>query len=112
MTMASPRIAAQNSFDSQPSSFENTVFQYSFFGILTACRRIPTGGRKKRRNHILIYHYRENDDFAQNCLQSRNISEIKKYGRVKFLKFKLSTVPIEKILQIQSSNFLHFPWNY
>jgi hypothetical protein len=76
------------------------VFQYGFFGILTACRRIPAGGRKKRRNHILIYQYRENGDFAENCLQSRYISEIKKYGKVKFLKFKLSTVPIEKTLQI------------
>jgi hypothetical protein len=56
------------------------MFQYSLFGILTACRRIPTGSWKKWRNHILINQYREYGDLADDGLQSIYISLIKKYG--------------------------------
>ncbi len=42
MSMASPWIAADDTFDAEPTSFDDTMFEDGFFGILTASRRIPT----------------------------------------------------------------------
>jgi len=42
MSMPSPRIAADDSFDAEPTTFDHTVFEDGFYGILTTSRRIPT----------------------------------------------------------------------
>lgn len=42
MSMPSPWIAADDSFDAEPASFDHTVFEDGFFSILTASRGIST----------------------------------------------------------------------
>jgi hypothetical protein len=42
MSMASPRIATDDSFDTKPATFDHSVFEDGFFGILTTSGRIPT----------------------------------------------------------------------
>ncbi|RZS97017.1 hypothetical protein BC751_2614 [Cecembia calidifontis] len=44
MAMSAPRMAAGDSFDRQPTSFDNTMLHDSFFGIVTAGGRIPASG--------------------------------------------------------------------
>ena len=66
MAMSTPRVATHYPLDSQPTSFENSVFQNCFFGVLTASGRISTTCRKKWGNSVLIdqnwkYCYLSND---------------------------------------------------
>jgi hypothetical protein len=54
MTVPSPWMTPPDPLKSQKDSFENTVFQYRFFHVLTTGRSIATTSRKQRRDHILI----------------------------------------------------------
>lgn len=54
MPVASPGMAAGDSFDAHPASTKNPVLQYRLLSILAACRSKTATGRKQWRNGILI----------------------------------------------------------
>lgn len=54
MSMSSPRIATENPFDTQPASFDYSMFEDGSLGVHTTSGRISTAIRQKWRNSILI----------------------------------------------------------
>ena len=57
MALSSPWMTPTYSLDSQPSTFQNTMFQNGLFGILTTGWVITAGPRYQGRNSILINQY-------------------------------------------------------
>ena len=47
---AAPGVAAEDTLDAEPGTFEDTVFEHRLHHILAARRRIAAGRRRQRRN--------------------------------------------------------------
>lgn len=55
MAMASPRMAAPDSFQSHPPATNHPMLENSLLHVVTTSGRESTARREKRRNQVLIY---------------------------------------------------------
>lgn len=67
--MSTPGITPENTPCCKPKSFDRTVFTQSLYGVLTAGRCKPAGGRKKGGNKPLVYPHRQDQDFTEQAQQ-------------------------------------------
>lgn len=59
MAVTTPRVAAANSFKSQQTSFDHTVFNDCFFHVLATSGSKSTTSWKQGRDEVLIDQYRK-----------------------------------------------------
>ena len=49
-----PRVAAEDAFQGQPTPFERAIFLDGFYRVLRTCGRIATGGRGEGGDAVAI----------------------------------------------------------
>ena len=69
--MAAPRVASQNSPDSEVEALEYSVFPECFERILRACRSESASRRLKRGNAHLVETYQEDERSNQYFFNKR-----------------------------------------
>ena len=57
-------MATADSFDAEPTAFENAVFEYSFDHVLAAGGRVTAGGRRQGRDKGSVEIDREKENFS------------------------------------------------
>lgn len=77
VAMPAPGIAGQDTFKSQPSAFQRTVFLEGFHRILGTGRGIPALCPEKGRQELLVQSYNINEDLPDHRRYKAKQSGIK-----------------------------------
>ena len=100
-------MATADSFDAEPTAFENAVFEYSFDHVLAASGRVTAGGRRQGRDKGAVDIDREEENFSNEsfpleighfiiCTFSHLLGHLLIFTFTHFLIFSFSGACVER----------------